>query len=187
MPEVVDGFVPSDVPVVSRKKKLRVLARVKAFSDASLRHEYYDSFAVNSKNFMDKSEGTEEWIAECEQLLGDLVDFAEKGDPAEVRQAFEGIFALLTRMDAGEDIVFFADEGGSWQVGVDWPKVLPAWFRCLATTATPEEYARLASQVIKNLVSHSDPKYWAKARAAATRAQKAALANLLSLDGPNRR
>ena len=39
-------------------------------------------------------------------------------------------------------MVFFADEGGSWQVGVDWKSVLPADFRCLAETAGPEEFAR---------------------------------------------
>ena len=41
-----------------------------------------------------------------------------------------------------DDIVFFADEGGSWQVGVDWPKVLPALFACRAAVAEPDENAR---------------------------------------------
>ena len=35
----------------------------------------------------------------------------------------------------------FADEGGSCQVGVDWAKVLPVWFKVLSATAEPQEYA----------------------------------------------
>ena len=36
------------------------------------------------------------------------------------------LFGLLNHIDKGNDsVVFFADEGGSWQVGVDWAKVLP--------------------------------------------------------------
>jgi len=42
---------------------------VKRFRDASLRGEYYEDFVVNSKNFMEKSGGTETWIAECERLI----------------------------------------------------------------------------------------------------------------------
>src|SRR5262249_24272214 len=33
-----------------------------------------------------------------------------------------------------DDIVFFADEGGSWQVGIYWRKVFPPWFRCLSNS-----------------------------------------------------
>ncbi len=122
------------------KKPVRVIDKVKAFEEASRRGEYYESFNVNSKNFMDKSEGTEEWIAECERLLEDLLGISCDGDPAEAREAFELLFGLLRRIDEGEDdIIFFADEAGSWQVGVDWPKaegparVLPVSRRNRAT------------------------------------------------------
>jgi hypothetical protein len=37
---------------------------VKTFARARLAGEYYDSFDVNSKNFMEKSQGTTHWIAE---------------------------------------------------------------------------------------------------------------------------
>jgi len=33
------------------------------------------------------------------------------------------------------------DEAGSWQVGVDWEEVLPAWFRSLSPGADPCEWA----------------------------------------------
>jgi hypothetical protein len=177
LPELVDGFISFDALVATAgKKKVSLLEKVKTFHEASLRGEYYDAFDVNSKNFMNMSEG---WVAECERLFKDVLQFSAEGDPGEARQAFELLFALLRRIDEGEDdVVFFADEGGSWQVGVDWPKVLPAWFRCLAATAEPEEYARLVDGMIKDFVRHDAPMYMTKARGAATREQKAALAKV---------
>ena len=120
-----------------------LLAEVKAFEKASRAGKYYESFAVNSKNYMEMSGGTRTWIAECRRLLDCCVKASGKGKLAETCNAFEIIFALLAHIDEClDDIVFFADEGGSWQVGVDWPKVLPAWFSCLAAVAGPDEYAR---------------------------------------------
>jgi hypothetical protein len=44
-----------------------------------------------------------------------------------VCQAFEIVFGLLDHIDeCQDDVVFFADEGGSCQIGFDWEKVLPA-------------------------------------------------------------
>ena len=128
---------------------------------------------------MEISEGTKEWIAECERLVEDVLVLVARGNSSEGRQALELIFALLRRLDEGEDdIVFFADEGGSWQVGVDWPKVLPAYFRCLSETATPEEYAELVNAVVKDFARHDTPKYMSMARGAATKEQKTVLARV---------
>jgi len=53
-----------DLPSPSRKSVAlrRLLEAVQSFHAASLAGHYYESFQVNSKNFMDKSEGTELWI-----------------------------------------------------------------------------------------------------------------------------
>jgi hypothetical protein len=162
---VVEGFIVQGQLVVTTRERTRLLDKVKAFDDASRRGEYYESFGVNSKNFMEKSEGTEEWIAECDRLLADVLEFAANGKPNEVRRAFELIFALLRRIDEGDDdIVFFADEGGSWQVGVDWSKVLPAYFRCLSATAAPEEYAQLVNAIVRDFAHDDAPKYMSRAR-----------------------
>ena len=75
---------------------------------------------------------------------------AKTADPAEVRQAFDIIFGLLDRIDeCREDIIFFADEAGAWQVGVHWEKVLPPWFKVLSATAEPEEYAQRIVGLLK--------------------------------------
>jgi hypothetical protein len=80
--EIVEGFVTFDDLVATRgKRRTRVIDKVKAFDDASRRGEYYEWFAVNSKNFMEKSEGTTEWIAECQRLFGDVLGLDADGDP----------------------------------------------------------------------------------------------------------
>ena len=48
-------------PYGGRKENL--LADVKAFQKASLAGKYYQAFAVNSKNYTEKSSGTLAWIA----------------------------------------------------------------------------------------------------------------------------
>jgi hypothetical protein len=45
------------------ERKENLLADVKAFQKASLTGKYYHAFAVNSKNYMEKSSGTLAWIA----------------------------------------------------------------------------------------------------------------------------
>jgi hypothetical protein len=153
-----------------------LLADVRVFEKASLGGQYYEAFRVDSKNYMEKSGGTQAWIAECNRLLDRCVAQTGKSDPAEVRQAFEMIFALLDHIDeCREDIIFFADEGGSWQVGISWREVLPAWFTCLSATTEPDEYARRAVQAIEKYGGYDRDKYLAKARKVATAEQRKAL------------
>ncbi len=126
-----------------------MLAAVEKFHAASLADSYYESFNVNSHNYMQMSNGTQTWIAECERLFDRCIAAAKTDRFAETRAAFELLFDLLLQIDDGRgEFIFFADEAGSWQVGVEWETVLPAWFRCLAATATAEDYARLSHEVI---------------------------------------
>ncbi len=143
-----------DCAPAGRRRGRRLLADLKTFETASLAGDYYESFNVNSKNLTEKSRGTTGWIAECRRLLDRCVEQAKTADPADVCQAFGIIFGLLDRIDGGrEDIIFFADEAGAWQVGVHWEKVLPPWFKILSATAAPEEYGLrivgLLSQVFR--------------------------------------
>ncbi len=96
--------------------------------------------------------------------------------PVETREAFERIFALLERIDEGHDDVFFADEQGAWQVGIDWDAVLPAWFACLGTAATPEEFGDAVARVVEDFEPHASRKHYAAARAVASAAQRDVLA-----------
>lgn len=154
----------------------RILEAAQRFHAASLAGQYYESFRVNSMNFMEKSEGTELWINECNQLFDKCVELNGKGHHAEVRKAMDLLFELLEQIDSGsDDIIFFADEGGSWQVGVDEEKVLPAYFTSLAAVTEPEEYAERALEVIGTCGSYDREKFLRVARKTANEAQRKAL------------
>jgi hypothetical protein len=154
----------------------RLFKAVQKFHADSLAGQYYESFRVDSRNFMDKSEGTELWISECNQLFDKCVELSSKGHHAEARKAMDLLFELLHQVDSGsDDIIFFADEGGSWQVGVNEEKVLPAYFRSLAAVAEPDEYAARVLEVIEERGSHDREKLLKVAWRDANEAQRQAL------------
>ena len=156
-----------------------LLTAVKLFEKASLAGEYYESFGVNSQNSTQQSAGTSAWIAEFRRLLDRYVMNAKKSNPAEVREAMDSLFGLLNHIDKGDDdIIFFADEGGSWQVGVDWAKVLPVWFKVLSATAEPEEYAERITALLSCHYRRGRDKMLAIARRTATTHQRKALAEV---------
>ncbi|MBI4604125.1 MAG: hypothetical protein HY721_19380 [Planctomycetes bacterium] len=174
--KLVKGHLePRDLAPDSPRKG-GLLGAVRNFHEASLRQDYYEGFEVNSRNFMEQSEGTQSWIAECNRLLGRCVETAKGRRFDEARQGFDALFSLLRKLnDSPDDIIFFADEGGLWQVGVAWERVLPAFFQSLAATAEPEEYAREATKVIEEFVAHDRKRYLAAARRAAKATQRRAL------------
>jgi len=156
--------------------RANLLDDVKAFEKASLAGKYYEPFMVNSQNFMSKSTGTTAWISECRRLLDRCVEQAKTAEPSGVRQAFDIIFGLLDHIDAcHEDVIFFADEAGAWQVGVSWEKVLPPWFKVLSATAAPDEYASRIVALLKHHYHYGSAKMLAVAGEVATPPQRQAL------------
>jgi hypothetical protein len=175
-------------PDAGATAKRSFLEDVKAFDAASRAGKYYVLFNVNSKNYMDASTGTRAFIAECRRQLERCVAQANKGEVAETREAFDIIFALLRYIDEGhDDIVFFADEGGSWQVGVDWRKVFPAWFGCLSRSAEPEDFATTVVATVDAFEEHSRGTYFAAARKIATASQGKALDARVAASSARRR
>lgn len=174
--KIVKGCLdPRDIGPDSPRKG-GLLAAIRKFQEASLRGDYYESFRVDSRNYMKKSDGTEAWIADCNRLLGRCMDEVKSRRFPEAKEGFEILFSLLHKLnESPDDIIFFADEAGEWQVGVGWEKVLPAFFRSLAATAEPEEYAREALKAIDDFVGHDRKRYLAAVRRCAKAAQRTAL------------
>ncbi len=158
---------------------MSLLGRVRRFETESLASRYYQAFDVNWKNCTKKSAGTTSWMSTFRRLLDECALAARRGDPAEVLQAFDILFGLLDKIDEFRvEIIFFADEGGSWQVGVDWDRVLPSWFAVLAATADPAEYAQRVGKLVDHHCGHKRDNVIAAATRAATPEQRAALAAL---------
>ena len=164
----------SDVAV-----KQDILAEVQAFQKACLAGEYYEAFDVNSKNCTQSSLGTLAWIADFRRLLFNCVEQSKKRNGSNLRRAFDILFDLLNRFDDADDrMVFFADEGGSWMVGIDWNQVLPACFRVLAATADPAKYARRFETFVGRHCNFQRAELLAEARQIATPSQRKELAEL---------
>lgn len=161
---------------VEAPREENLLRKVSAFKKKSLAGKYYKSFSVNSKNYREMSAGTEAWIAENRKLTDLCVQNANTGDPTEIGQAFEILFGLLDHMDNNPDeIIFFADEGGSWQVGVDWKNALPAYFTVLSKSAEPAEFARRIVTLLETHYKFDSFTMLATAKKIATPAQRIAL------------
>jgi len=156
-----------------------LLAGVERFKKASLAGEYYESFDVNSKNCTQQSAGTSGWIVEYRRLLDRCVASAKTNSPAEVRQAMDLLFGLLDHIDeCFDDVIFFADEDGSWEVGVDWAKVLPVWFKVLSATAEPKEYVERISTLLCRHYNYGRDKMLAIARRTGTSPQRQAFSQV---------
>lgn len=175
--KLVEGYARADRFRPDGSSPTGLVDVVKRFHAASLRREYYEDFMVNSRNCTSKSRGTQAWIAECHRLTDLSLAAVKKGEHAEAREGLELIFDLLRQIDEYRiDIIFIADEHGSWQVGVDWRTVLPAWFRCVARTASAAEYAGSVRGIIDEFAAYDAQYLLDAARRAGTKEQRAALA-----------
>ncbi len=156
-----------------------LLMDVERFEKASLAGDYYESFDVNGKNCTQMPAGTCAWIADFRRLLDRCVTNAKESDPGEVLQATDILFGLLDHInECLDDVIFFADEGGSWQVGVDWDRVLPVWFKVLSATAEPMDYAEKITAMLSSHYRYGRDKMLVIARRIATSEQRQALAEV---------
>jgi hypothetical protein len=156
-----------------------VLDEVRRFYDAGISGQYYEAIDVHYKRSLEQSKGTDTFIAEFDRLLRKCLRAVEQEQPLVVREGFELLFELLRHIDEGhDDVIFFADDGGSLDVGVNWRIVFPAYFRCLAKTASAGEFALAVDRVIKDFVEYERPHHLVTARNVASAAQQIALDNL---------
>jgi hypothetical protein len=163
------------------QKPKNLLEEIKEFQQVSLRGDYYESFDVNWKNCTEKSKGTCAWIFEFDRLLNKCIAAAKKENKNEIREAMDICFGLLRHIDeCMDDVIFFADEGGSWQVGVDWNKALPAYFLCLSATSLADEYASRVIAIVNEFDRHSSNWHLAAAMRIGTPSQRQALKSLLN-------
>jgi len=131
-----DYVRPGQIGASKEQAEQGLLANVEKFYGLARRGHFYEEIPYRGSQ---QSRGTEFFVAQCNALFDRSVALSGSGEPAEVRAAIEMLMDLVRRIDE-EDIVYFTDEAGAWQVHVLWDRVLPAYFVCLARTATRSEY-----------------------------------------------
>jgi hypothetical protein len=169
--EMFSGFFKLDEDDDNSEEPL--LAAIQLFFKESLNGAYYESFNVNSRNYMDKSRGTINFIDEYGRLLDRCVDEIESTEPASLREAFELMFQLLDEIDeCRDDIIFFADEGGSSEIFYAWDKIFPVYFKVLAAIVKPKEYVETIIPLIKRHSAYNFDRHIQSALKAANPSQK---------------
>jgi hypothetical protein len=177
--KLIENYLDATEFHLNGTQKQNLLADAKAFQEASLSGSYYNRAASHSKNGEENPIETLAWIADCRRLLDRCTKQAAKHNAAEVCQAFEIVFGLLDHIDECEDdVVFFADEGGSWQMDIDWEKVLPAWFSVLSASVEPAEYARRIDAILNRHYADGRAKMLSVARGIANLEQRQTLPRL---------
>jgi len=175
-PELVADYVHLRDIVEDGRTRPDLLHTVRRFHRESMSGRYYQDFDVNSRNFMEKSRGTQNFIAEHSRQLDACMKAERAGDLETAREGLGLLIDLMREVDRCEiDLVFFADEAGSWQVGVDWAEVLPAWFRSLSPGAEPYDWAEAVTDALNDFARHEMDAILAAARDIATPEQLEAL------------
>ncbi len=104
---------------------------------------------MDSRNCTMVSRGTMVWISDFDRYLERCIREAGAAEHEVVLEAFEVLFDLVRQIDRGTvDIIFFADDGGSWQFGIDWPRTVAAYAPCLGRRLAPREFAAKIVAVI---------------------------------------
>ena len=152
-----------------------LLREVREFERESLAGVYYAPFDINSKNFMDVPEETEEWFDRLGDLLKDSSTLTEQGNHAQAVECFGMLYRLIETMENGEEIVF-ADEYGSWMIPCEGKEILAAYISSLSAIKIPEEFTAVVLPLIRrdSRASFVDRAY-ASANRVASKEQKAHL------------
>ncbi|MBT3271729.1 MAG: hypothetical protein HN368_01135, partial [Spirochaetales bacterium] len=126
----------------------QILKKVRRFYEESLTGLYFAPFDINSKNFSNIPEETNEWFEMLNDLLLSSTQLSHANNHLAAIECFSILYELINRMEDGEEIIF-ADEYGTWMISGDKRAYIKAYISSLAVTKTPEEYARLTAALIR--------------------------------------
>jgi hypothetical protein len=105
----------------------------------------------------EQSAGTHEFSARFNTALARCVAERESTSPVDLRAAIEMLMNLMRRLDdCADDLVFFTDEPGSWQVNAAWDQALPIYFDCLSRTVCENEYRAGVDAAIADFGIHGN-------------------------------
>lgn len=173
-PALVEDYVWLKDVLADEHTRPDLLSVIRRFHQESVGGRYYQDFDVNSRNYLEESRGTETFIAEHARLIEACLK--ADGDVETVREGLRLLIDLMRRIDqCRDDIVFFADEAGSWQVGVDWKTVLPVWFRSLSPGAIPYDWAEEVTDALNAFAGPDLDSLLAQAHEIASPEQREAL------------
>ena len=144
-------YIFGDLIKKSKQSKItgkNIIKKSETFYKESLAGVYYAPFEINSQNFSQIPEETEEWFEKLGDLLQSSGQLTKQEDHASAVKSFEILYELIEKMEYGEEIIF-ADEYGSWMIPGNEKEYLNSYVLSLAKVKTPEEYAKVVIPLIK--------------------------------------
>jgi hypothetical protein len=176
---LVGDMVRLDQLAEGKRGAAPLLDEVRKFHEASLRGEYYDSFGVNSKNFMDKSEG-HRGVYRRVRTAGRQVRLRRReGAAASGARGFRVVLRAASPHRRGSRQRRLLRRRAGLVAGRrGLAAALPAYFRCLADGSSSEEFAREVDRAISDFADYERPRHLAAARRVGNAEQKAALRRL---------
>ena len=146
---------------------------VSAFYDAAMTGKYYETVEINNRGRQEHSKSTDAFISEFDRLLRKCIRATGQEMHLETRSSFELLLGLLRHIgDGHDDVLFFADDGGVSNFGINWRTALPAYFNCLAKTSSQEEFARAVDFSIEDFSPSDRPHFLVEACKVANVAQR---------------
>lgn len=143
---IVFGVVVEKIPLESVNSK-DLLNQVKAFYEDSLGGKYYAPFEINSKNFADIPEETQEWFQVLVDLMEDVTRLTKKEEHALAVEGFGLLYKLIDKMEMGE--IVFADEVGSWMIPADESKFILAYLTSVAYVADAPGFTAIVLSLVE--------------------------------------
>jgi hypothetical protein len=159
-----------------------LLDEVKTFYKKSLAGYYYAPFAINSKNFMDIPEETDEWCNKTTLLLEESTQLTDLGKHTAAIKCFQMLFELMDRL--GDDEIIFAEEVGTWMIGADEDRAIKAYITSLKQIATPKDFSEhLSPLLIRDSHESFSKEVYTKVKKLANKEQKCELDRIIKERG----
>jgi hypothetical protein len=131
-----------------------LLEKVQKFREDSLQGVYYAPFDINSKNYMNVPEETDQWFDKLGDFLIESTQLSQQGDHVHAVHCFNILYDLIINTDFWETIVF-GDEVGMWMLTIKEKPCIEAYFTSAAAVYEPEEYVEAVSPIISYYDSQS--------------------------------
>ncbi len=122
--------------------------QIEDFFKESLSGFYYAPFNINSKNFMDVPEETEQWFEHLGDFLKASVQLTSQSNHFHAMVCFGELYSLIDKLESGEEIVF-GEEIGSWMIPGDEKSYLAAYLTSLAAVSSPEEFTKVTIPLLQ--------------------------------------
>ena len=125
-----------------------LLSEIEHFESRSLSGYYYEPFSINSRNFSDVPQETEEWFEEMGEFLKSATQLSNQGDHMAAVLCFEILYGLIQKFEYGEEIVF-GREVDTWMIPGDDKLPMRAYLTSLAAISTPTAFTEAVIPLIK--------------------------------------